>query len=93
VKDAAPVMEVLRGERDVEAIGVAEAGDVGGGGAVAQHLDDGVAGDEVDHQENNRDDNPEHGQGRHHPPKDGTRGVEAGVWRCGHMDILAAGLR
>ena len=51
VEDAAPVVGVLLAERRVEAVGVAEGGDVGGGGAFAEHLDDGVAGDEVDEQE------------------------------------------
>ena len=63
VEDAVPVVGVLLGERSVEAVGVAEGGDVGGGGAFAEHLDDGVAGDEVDEQEDDGDDDPEDGQG------------------------------
>ena len=63
VEDAAPVVDVLGAERGVEAVGVAEGGDVGGGGAFAEHLDDGVAGDEVDEEEDDRDDDPEDGEG------------------------------
>ena len=62
VEDAAPVVEVLRCEREVEAVGVAEGGDVGGGGALAEHLDDGVAGDQVDQEKDDGDDQPEDGQ-------------------------------
>ncbi len=58
-----PVVGVLGGERCVEAIGVAEGGDVGGGGAFAEHLDDRVAGDEVDEEKDDGDDDPEHGEG------------------------------
>ena len=50
-------------ERGVEAVGVAEGGDVGGGGAFAEHLDDGVAGDEMDEEEDDGDDDPEDGEG------------------------------
>jgi hypothetical protein len=42
---------------------MAEAVNVGGGGAFAHHLDDGVAGDEVDEDEDDRDDHPEDGEG------------------------------
>ncbi len=63
VENAAPVVEVLRVERGVEAVGVAEGGDVGGGGAFAQHLDDGVAGDEMDQEEDDGDYYPEDGEG------------------------------
>ena len=38
---------------------MAEGVDVGRGGAFAEHLDDGVAGDEMDEQEDDRDHNPE----------------------------------
>ena len=54
VEDAAPVVGVLLAERRVEAVGVAERGDVGGGGSFAEHLDDGVAGHEVDEQKDER---------------------------------------
>ena len=59
VEEAVPVVGVLLAERRVEAVGVAERGDVGGGGSFAEHLDDGVAGDEVDKQEDDGDDDPE----------------------------------
>ncbi len=74
VQDAPPVVEVLGGEGDVEAVGVAEAGDVGCGSAVAEHLDDGVAGDEVDHEEDDRHDDPQHRQGGEDAAQDGARG-------------------
>ncbi len=63
VEDAAPVVEVLLGERGVEAVGVAEGGDVAGGGSFAEHLDDGIAGDEVNQQEDDGDDQPDHRAG------------------------------
>ena len=50
-------------EREVEAIGVAESGDVRGGGAFAEHLDDGVSGDEMDEEEDDGDDDPEDREG------------------------------
>src|ERR1039458_4850308 len=71
VEDAAPIAEVLRVERGVEAIGVAQGGDVGGGRALAEHLDDGVAGDEVDQQKDDRDHHPEDREG----DKDAANGL------------------
>ena len=62
VEDSAPVVEVLRVERRVEAVGVAEHGDIGGGGAFAEHLDDRVAGDEMDQKKDDRDHDPEDGE-------------------------------
>jgi hypothetical protein len=44
-------------------MGVAEVGDIGRGGALAEHLDDGVAGDEVDEEEDDRDHHPEDEEG------------------------------
>ncbi len=63
VEDAAPVVGVLLGEWGVEAVGVAEGVDVGGGGSFAEHLDDGVAGDEVDEEEDDGDHDPEDREG------------------------------
>jgi hypothetical protein len=63
VEDAAPVFQVLRVEREIEAVGVTEGGDVGRGGSLAEHLDDGVAGNQVDEEEDDRDHNPEDGEG------------------------------
>jgi hypothetical protein len=53
----------LRGERGVEAVGVAEDADVGGGGAFAEHLGNGVAGDHVDEEEDDCDNEPENREG------------------------------
>jgi hypothetical protein len=47
VEDAAPVVDVLLAEWRVEAVGVAGGCDIGGRGAFAEHLLDGVSGDEV----------------------------------------------
>ncbi len=44
VEDAVPVVAVLLAQVGIEAVGVAEGGDVGGRGAFAEHLDDGVSG-------------------------------------------------
>jgi hypothetical protein len=63
VEDAVPVMGVLLTERGVETIGVAESTNVGGGSSFSEHLDDGVAGNEVDKEEDNRHDDPEDWQG------------------------------
>jgi len=59
VEDAAPVEKILRVQREVEAKSVAEDGDVGGGCALAEHLDDGIAGDEMDKEKDDRDHHPE----------------------------------
>jgi len=67
VSDATPVAEILRVEWGVEAVGVTQDGEVGGGGAVAEHLDDGVSGNDVDEEEDDGDDQP----------KDGERGESA----------------
>ena len=40
--------------------------DVGGGRAFAEHLQDGVAGDEVDEKEDEGDHQPDNGQGVEH---------------------------
>jgi hypothetical protein len=50
-------------EGEIEAVGVAELGDIGGGCALAEHLDDGVAGDEVDEEEDDGDHDPEDREG------------------------------
>ena len=96
VEDAVPVVGVLLAERSVEAVGVAEGGDVGGSGAFAEHLDDGVAGDEVDEQEDDRDDDPEDRQ-REEDAADGLpeeRYGSLGRFRAvGFIDGRAAGWR
>ena len=48
VQHTAPVVEILLAERGVESVGVARGLDVGGGRAFAEHLLDGIAGNEVD---------------------------------------------
>ena len=63
MQDAFPVAEVLLAERGVEAVGVARGGDVGGRRAFAEHLRDGISGDEVDEQEDEAHDQPDDGQG------------------------------
>ncbi len=76
VEDSAPVVGVLLEERSVEAVGVAQGVDVGGSGAFAEHLDDGVAGNEVNEKEDDGDDDPEHRKGEEDaaqwPPESGS---------------------
>ena len=68
VQQAAPVVHVLRAERNIESVGVASGGDVGGRSAFAQHLLDGIAGNEVNQQEDHR----------HHQPDDWQHVEQAG---------------
>jgi hypothetical protein len=49
---------------------VAKDGDVGGGRAFAEHLDDRIAGNDVDQEEDDRNHNPEDGE-RDENPADG----------------------
>jgi hypothetical protein len=56
-------MQILRVEREVEAVGVAEGRCVRGGGAFAEHLSDGVSGDEMDEEKDDRDHHPEDWEG------------------------------
>ena len=63
VEDTFPVAEILLAKRHVEAVGVAGSLDVGRGCAFAEHLLDGVTGDEVDEQKNEGDDEPEYWEG------------------------------
>ncbi len=48
VQDAFPIADVLLAERGIEAVGVARGLDICGGRAFAEHLLDGISGDEVD---------------------------------------------
>jgi hypothetical protein len=48
VEDTVPIVGVLFAQRSVEAVGVAKCGDIGAGCALAQHLDDWIARDEMD---------------------------------------------
>ena len=63
VENALPVVEVLDCEGLVEAVLVAEGGEIGGGCSLAEHLLDGVAGNEMDEQEDERNDYPDDGEG------------------------------
>jgi hypothetical protein len=54
-------MEILLAQGRIEAVGVAGGGDVGGWGAFAEHLRDGISGDQVDHQEDQAYDQPDDG--------------------------------
>ncbi len=58
VEDSFPVVKILFAERRIEAIGVACGGDVGGWRAFAEHLLNGVAGDEMDEQKDEADHQP-----------------------------------
>lgn len=63
VEDALPVVQILDCEGLVEAVLMAERGEVGGSCSFAEHLLDGVAGDEMDEEEDERDDDPDDGKG------------------------------
>jgi hypothetical protein len=51
VHDAFPVIQILTPECFVEVIGMTGGCDVSGGRAFAEHLQDGIAGDEMNQQE------------------------------------------
>jgi hypothetical protein len=59
VENSAPVVQVLRPERLIVAVLVAQGADVGRGCALAEHLEDGVAGNQVNEQKNERDHQPD----------------------------------
>ena len=63
VQNAFPVMQVLLAERSVEAVGVARGLDVGGRRAFAEHLRDGISGDQVDEQEDEANHQPDDWEG------------------------------
>ena len=56
-------MQVLLADGRVEPVGVAHGLDVGGRRAFAQHLLDGISGDEVDQQEDETHDQPDYWEG------------------------------
>lgn len=56
---AFPIVQVLLPERNVEAIGVTRSRNVSNGRAFTQHLQNGIAGHQMDQQEYNRDHKPE----------------------------------
>ena len=68
MQDAGPIVQILRTERQVQSILMAEGGDVGRRCAVAEHLLDGVARNQVDEQKDQR----------HHQPDNRKRECEAG---------------
>jgi hypothetical protein len=68
MEDAGPVVDVLRPERLVEAVLAAQSRYIGWSCALAQYLQDGVAGNQVDEQKNQRN----------HQPDDRKREHEAG---------------
>lgn len=70
MEDALPVAQVLDAKGLVEAVLVAEGGQIGGGSSFAEHLLDGVAGDEMDEQEDERDDDPDDGEGEGYAGED-----------------------
>jgi hypothetical protein len=82
VEDAFPVAEVLLAERGVEAIGVAQGRDIGGGGAFAEHLLDGISGDEMDEEKDKAD----------HQPDD-RQGVEDALEESSQWSVLGSGIR
>jgi len=75
VEDVAPVVEVLHAERQVEAVLMAQGGEVACGCSFAKHLLDGVAWDKVDEKKDERDDNPDYGEGEQDAGEDGLHGL------------------
>ena len=61
VEDSSPVVDVLGVEGQVESVSVTQGDDVGRSGTFAQHLLDGVAGDEVNEDEDDGDNQPDYG--------------------------------
>jgi hypothetical protein len=71
-------------EGKIEVKGVAEVGDIGRGGALAEHLDDGVAGDEMDQQKDDRD---------HHPQdRKGDKDAANGLGKSCQLSVLSSQL-
>jgi hypothetical protein len=59
VSETVPIMRVLLADWRIEAVGVPESRDIRGCCAFAEHLHDGVAGNKVDQEKNDGDDDPE----------------------------------
>ena len=59
MQHAFPVVEILLSQRSVEAIGVTSGRDIGSRGAFAEHLRDGISGDQMDQQEDQAHDQPD----------------------------------
>jgi len=60
---ALPVMQILFSQRSIEAIRMAQCSSVGGQCTFAEHLLDGVSGDEMDQEKDEAHDEPDHRQG------------------------------
>src|ERR1700722_8876198 len=58
-QNAFPIVQILPAERKVEPVGVTGGLYVGYRSAFSKHLQDGIAGDQVDQQEHQRDDQPD----------------------------------
>jgi hypothetical protein len=63
VEDSFPITQILLAEGRVEAVGVSRGGDIGCGRAFAQHLLNGVSGDEVDQEKDETHYQPDYWEG------------------------------
>ena len=79
VQNAGPVVDVLRAQRQIESVLMAQRGQVRGRGAVAQHLQDGIAGDEMNEQEDQRDHQPDNRDGEHEAGEDRLHGLRTTI--------------
>ena len=79
VQDAVPVVEVLRPERQVEAVLVAQGADVGWRCALAEHLQNGVAGNQVNEQKDQRNHQPDDGKGEREAGEDLLHGLNSTI--------------
>ena len=70
VENALPVMEVLLSQRLIESVGVACGLDVGRRGAFSEHLQNGIAGNEMNQQKDQRDHEPDDWQRVQHAKRD-----------------------
>ena len=62
MNDAVPVVQILRAKGLIEAVLVPKRVQVGGQSAFAEHLLNRIAGNDVDQQKNQRNDQPDHGK-------------------------------
>jgi hypothetical protein len=63
VHNALPIANILLAERCIEAISMADSRNIGGGSALAEHLSNRVSGNQVDHQEDEADHQPDDWEG------------------------------
>jgi hypothetical protein len=83
-ESCSPVVEVLLRERLVEVVLVAQRSNVGWSGALAEHLQDGVAGNQMNEQKNQRDHKPDHGNGENEACEDRSHGLKTRIQlECG----------